>query len=176
MLRWHETHPKCSKCGADTMVGEAGYRRECPKCEALHFPRTDPAVIMLITHGDECLLGRPYRLSENMYSTLAGFVEPGETLEDAVRRETFEEAGVKVGAVQYLASQPWPFPSSIMLGFKGVALSKTLNIDYEEMEDCQWFSKEEVRKMMEGTEASGKLCPPDISIAHYLIKQFVDGE
>ncbi|MTI17849.1 NAD(+) diphosphatase [Rhodobacteraceae bacterium RKSG542] len=174
LSRWHSTHPKCSICGADTEVDEGGYRRKCPSCEALHFPRTDPAVIMLISYGDECLLGRPYHLAENMYSTLAGFVEPGETMEDAVRREVFEEAGVEVGEVSYVGSQPWPFPSNIMLGFRGVARSKTLNIDYQEMQDCQWFTKEETAKMLGGIAESGLFCPPDISISHYLIRSFVN--
>ncbi len=172
--RWHSTHQMCSQCGAQTEVAEAGYRRDCPSCSAQHFPRTDPAVIMLITHGDKCLMGRPYHLAENVYTTLAGFVEPGETFEDAVRREVFEEAGVKVGKVEYIASQPWPFPSNIMVGFHGEALTTSLNIDYEEMEDCQWFSKEETLKMLRGEAVSGLICPPDISIAHFLIKKFTE--
>ncbi len=172
--RWHVTHQMCSKCGAPTEVVEAGYRRDCPSCSAQHFPRTDPAVIMIITHGDKFLLGRPYHLMENVYTTLAGFVEPGETFEDAVRREVFEEAGIKVGKVEYVASQPWPFPSNIMIGFHGEALTTDLNVDYEEMEDCQWFSKEETLMMLRGEAESGLFCPPDISIAHYLIKKFVE--
>jgi NAD+ diphosphatase len=172
--RWHSTHKMCSQCGQPTKLAESGYRRDCPSCSAQHFPRTDPAVIMLITHGDKCLMGRPYHLMENVYTTLAGFVEPGETFEDAVRREVFEEAGVKVGKVDYVASQPWPFPSNIMIGFHGEALTTDLNIDYEEMEDCQWFSKEETLKMLQGEAESGLLCPPDISIAHHLIKKYIE--
>ncbi|SDR24031.1 NAD(+) diphosphatase [Pseudovibrio sp. Tun.PSC04-5.I4] len=174
--RWHLSHKMCSQCGKPTELAEAGYRRDCPSCSAQHFPRTDPAVIMLITHGDKCLMGRPYHLAENVYTTLAGFVEPGETLEDAVRREVFEEAGVKVGKVTYIASQPWPFPSNIMAGFHGEALTTDLNIDYEEMEDCQWFTKEETLRMLQGEAESGLICPPDISIAHHLIKIFTEGK
>ncbi|SFT81439.1 NAD+ diphosphatase [Pseudovibrio denitrificans] len=174
MGKWHSTHKMCSQCGKPTELAEAGYRRDCPSCSAQHFPRTDPAVIMLITHGDKCLMGRPYHLMENVYTTLAGFVEPGETFEDAVRREVFEEAGVKVGTVKYVASQPWPFPSNIMIGFHGEALTTDLNIDYEEMQDCQWFSKEETLKMLQGEAESGLICPPDISIAHHLIKKFIE--
>ncbi len=172
--RWHSSHKMCSQCGQPTEPAESGYRRDCPSCSAQHFPRTDPAVIMLITHGDKCLLGRPYHLMENVYTTLAGFVEPGETFEDAVRREVFEEAGVKVGKVKYVASQPWPFPSNIMVGFHGEALTTDLNIDHEEMEDCQWFSKEETLKMLQGEADSGLICPPDISIAHHLIKKYIE--
>ncbi|KZL20513.1 NADH pyrophosphatase [Pseudovibrio axinellae] len=172
--RWHVSHQMCSKCGEPTNVADAGYRRDCPSCSAQHFPRTDPAVIMLITHGDKCLMGRPYQLAEGVYTTLAGFVEPGETFEDAVRREVFEEAGVKVGKVTYIASQPWPFPSNIMVGFHGEALTTELDIDYDEMEDCQWFSKEETLKMIRGEAESGLICPPDISIAHQLIKIFTE--
>lgn len=174
IAKWQVNHPRCAKCGEPTDMADAGYRRDCPACHAQHFPRTDPAVIMLITKGDKCLMGRPYHLAENVYTTLAGYVEPGETFEDAVRREVFEEAGVKVGSVQYLASQPWPFPSNIMVGFHGEALSTELNIDYDEMEDCQWFTKEETLKMLRGEAETGYICPPDISIAHYLIKLWAE--
>ncbi|WP_068311341.1 NAD(+) diphosphatase [Polycladidibacter hongkongensis] len=174
LLNWHETHPCCSKCGKKTVMAEAGYRRDCPACGAQHFPRTDPAVIMLVKDGNNCLLGRPYHLPENMYTTLAGFVEPGETFEQAVRRETFEEAGVEVEDVDYKASQPWPFPSCAMVGFHATARSTKLSIDYEEMEDCAWFSKQELARMLAGTATSGLFCPPDISIAYYLLKLFVE--
>ena len=116
MLFWHQRHGFCAVCGSPTTVALGGYRRDCAACGAQHFPRTDPVAIMLIHDGDRALLGRQARFKTGMYSCLAGFVEPGETLEDAVRRETFEEAGIKVGRVAFHASQPWPFPSSLMLG------------------------------------------------------------
>ncbi|MDX5592072.1 NAD(+) diphosphatase [Pseudovibrio sp. SPO723] len=176
LLNWHRTHPKCSRCGGDTKMSEAGYRRDCPSCEAQHFPRTDPCVIMLIQNQKgEALLGRPHNLPENLFTTLAGFVEPGETFEDAVRRETFEESGIRVGNVRYIASQPWPFPSNIMMGFFGEALTTELNVDYEEMFDCRWFTKSEVEEMLNGTTKTGYFCPPEISIAHHLIRLFVQG-
>ena len=174
IAKWQTNHLHCAKCGELTEMAEAGYRRDCPACMTQHFPRTDPAVIMLITKDNKCLMGRPYHLAENVYTTLAGYVEPGETFEDAVRREVCEEAGIKVGRTQYLASQPWPFPSNIMVGFHGEALTTELHIDYDEMEDCQWFTKEETLKMLRGEAESGYICPPDISIAHYLIKLWVD--
>jgi NAD+ diphosphatase len=123
ILQWHATHRHCARCGGESAPAEAGWQRACPACGARHFPRTDPVVIMLITHGDRVLLGRSPGWPERMYSLLAGFIEPGETIEDAVRRETFEEAGIRVGPVRYLASQPWPFPASLMLGCHGFAES-----------------------------------------------------
>src|SRR5262249_43323174 len=116
LLSWHSRHRFCANCGASTEIIDAGWRRDCPACGTQHFPRTDPVVIMLTVHGDECLLGRSGRFPPTMWSCLAGFIEPGETIEEAVRRETFEEAGIVCGDVRYFRSQPWPFPSSLMIG------------------------------------------------------------
>src|SRR5690606_35678132 len=117
LVHWHRSHRFCALCGALSKMANAGWRRDCPQCGAAHFPRTDPVAIMLAVDGERCLLGRQPRFAPGMYSCLAGFVEPGETLEDAVRREIFEEAGIRIGRVRYLASQPWPMPSSLMVGF-----------------------------------------------------------
>ena len=145
----------------------------CTACETQHFPRTDPAVIMLVTRGDHALLGHSQRFPRsNMYSTLAGFVEPGETLEEAVRREVFEESGIKVGEVQYHSSQPWPFPGNIMLGFYGEGLSEDITIDPEEMLDVRWFTREQMRNC----EANGFLLPRVDSIARRLIEDWMATE
>lgn len=172
MLDWHNRHRFCANCGAPTKAAQAGFRRDCEACGAQHFPRTDPVVIMLVTRGDKCLLGRQARFPEKMYSCLAGFLEPGETIEDAVRRETFEEAGVRVGAVRYLASQPWPFPSSIMIGCQAEALTDEINFDGEELEDARWFSKDDIRRMLEGTHEHFA-APSPIAIANHLVREWL---
>lgn len=169
LVHWHRTHRFCSRCGKQTKLAEAGYRRDCPSCEGQHFPRTDPCVIMLITDGDKALLGRPSRLAEGMFTTLAGFMEPGETIEQAVRRETFEEAGIEVGDVRLISNQPWPFPANLMLGCHGDALSSEISIGDDELEACRWCDRAEVRQMVEGTHPLGHRIPPAISIAHELI-------
>ncbi len=146
LMNWRNRHRFCGVCGGVCDVRSAGHMMVCTACEAQHFPRTDPAVIMLVTRGDRALLGHSQRFPRgNMYSTLAGFVEPGETLEEAVRREVFEEAGIQVGAVHYHSSQPWPFPGNIMLGFYGEGLTEDITIDPEEMLDVRWFSRDEIR-------------------------------
>lgn len=169
LAHWHLSHRFCSRCGAKTQMAEAGYRRDCPSCQAQHFPRTDPVVIMLITHGDKVLLGRPPRLAEGVYTTLAGFMEPGETVEDAVRRETYEESRIRVGAVDIVLNQPWPFPANLMLGCRGVAVSTDIEIGQDELEACHWYSRAEVETMLAGTHPDGHRIPPGISIAHHLI-------
>src|SRR5215218_1340911 len=172
LLDWHRRHRFCANCGAPTAAAQAGFRRDCAACGAQHFPRTDPVVIMLITRGDKCLMGRQPRFAEKMYSCLAGFLEPGETIEDAVRRETFEEAGIRVGAVRYRTSQPWPFPSNVMIGCIGEALTDEITFDGEELEDARWFTKDDVRRMLEGTHEH-YMAPSPIAIAHHLVREWV---
>ncbi|WP_138934848.1 NAD(+) diphosphatase [Roseovarius arcticus] len=150
LFAWHDTHGFCSRCGAASDMVQSGWQRSCPVCEAHHFPRTDPVVIMLITHGNSTLLGRSPSWPEGMYSLLAGFVEPGETLEAAVRREVYEETRVCVGAVSYLASQPWPFPASLMIGCRGEALSQEITVDPIEIEDAVWVTREDVMEAFAG--------------------------
>jgi NAD+ diphosphatase len=144
MMFWHARHRFCGVCGAPTRSEEAGHMRRCtaPGCKTMHFPRTDPAVIMLVTDGDRALLGRNKNFVPGMYSTLAGFVEPGESLEDAVAREVREETAIEVGAVHYHSSQPWPFPANIMLGFYAEATSSEITVDYGELEDARWFERD----------------------------------
>lgn len=170
MLGWHERHGFCANCGRVTTVTCAGYRRDCAHCQAQHFPRTDPVAIMLVTNEDRALLGRQARFKPGSYSCLAGFVEPGETIEDAVRRETYEEAGVRVGRVSYISSQPWPFVSSLMIGCLAEAMSTDLVLDREELEDARWFSRSEVAAMVAGTHPDGLICPPPLAIARRLIE------
>jgi NAD+ diphosphatase len=170
LLAWHAANGFCGRCGAATSPTRAGFRRDCPGCGAQHFPRTDPVVIMLVTHGDACLLGRQARYATGSWSCLAGFVEPGETIEDAVRRETLEEAGVRVGPVRYVASQPWPFPSTLMIGCRAEALDDALVIDTTELEDARWFARDEVRSMLYGSHPDGLIVPPPLAIAHHLIR------
>jgi len=150
LIEWHAAHGFCANCGVATNVSKSGWQRHCPSCGRQHFPRTDPVVIMLITHGNDVLLGRSYDWPTGMYSLLAGFMEPGETIAEAVRREVFEEAAIKVGAVDYLADQPWPFPSSLMIGCKGTALTKDITIDPIELESAIWVSKDQVLASMDG--------------------------
>lgn len=165
---WQRLHRFCSRCGERTVIAAAGHIRRCQACGAEHYPRTDPAVIMLVTDGkDRALLGRQMHWPEGRFSTLAGFVEPGESIEQAVRREVAEEAGVVVGDVEYVASQPWPFPSSLMLGFMARATSSDIQVDGEEIHEARWFSRDELRAAFE----SGEVLPPTgISIAARLIE------
>ncbi len=169
LIHWHRTHQHCSRCGAKTHMAEGGYRRDCPSCGAPHFPRTDPCVIMLITHENRALLGRPARLPEGVYTTLAGFMEPGETIEAAVRREVFEESRIRVGDVSLVSNQPWPFPANLMLGCIGTATSFDIEIADDELEACKWCDRDEVRQMIDGTHPEEHRIPPSISIAYELI-------
>ncbi|MFE1603175.1 NAD(+) diphosphatase [Methylobacterium sp. ID0610] len=175
LLSWHARHGFCANCGSPTVIACGGFRRDCPSCRTEHFPRTDPVVIMLVTRGDHCLLGRQARFLPGVYSCLAGFLEPGETIEDAVRRETFEEAGLPVGAVHYRASQPWPFPSSLMIGCEAEALGDELILDRDELEDARWFSRADVRLMLDRRHPDGLLTPPPMAIANLLVRGFADG-
>ena len=175
MLLWHARHRFCSNCGMPTVVSEAGWKRDCPSCKTMHFPRTDPVAIMLAINGDRCLLGRQARFGTGMWSCLAGFIEPGETIEDAVRRETFEEAGIVCGNVRYFASQPWPFPMSLMIGAHAQALSVDIKVDTSELEDARWFSRDEAAAMLMKTHTQGLSTPPPIAIAHHIIRAWVEG-
>lgn len=172
ILGWHDSHGFCAKCGEKTDMAQAGWQRRCPACKAGHFPRTDPVVIMLITHGNSVLMGRSPGWPEGMYSLLAGFIEPGETLEAAVRREVFEESGIEVGKVRYLASQPWPFPASLMFGCAGEATSTKLNIDPLEIEDAMWVSREEMAVAFAGENP--KILPARKgAIARFLLENWL---
>jgi NAD+ diphosphatase len=173
LATWHQTHPFCSRCGAPAKAADGGWKRHCDSCGADHFPRTDPVVIMLAIDGDRCLLGRQPRFPPGMYSALAGFLEPGETVEDAVRREIFEESGIRTGAVRYLGSQPWAFPMSLMIGCAVEAASTAITIDTEELEDARWFSKAELRQMLDGTHPEGFKAPNPVAIAHHLVLAFL---
>ncbi len=173
LLFWHSRHRFCANCGSATRSATGGLRRDCPACGTQHFPRTDPVAIMLVTRGDHCLLGRQTRFVAGSYSCLAGFISPGETIEDAVRREIMEEAGVRVGEVAYVASQPWPFPSSLMIGCFGEALSEAITIDRTELEDARWFARQEVVAMLARTHPDGLITPPAMAIAHHLMQTWI---
>ena len=170
LLQWHERRNYCSNCAAKLESADAGYRRHCTGCGMDHFPRTDPVVIMVVRHEGRLLLGRQSSWKPGMYSALAGFVEPGETIEDAARREVFEESGVRVGAVRYVTSQPWPFLSNLMIGLVGEATSAEITLDENELEDARWFTAEEARMMVERTHPEGLYAANPYAIAHELVK------
>ncbi len=172
LIEWHRTHRFCARCGGPSEMEEAGWQRVCPACNGHHFPRTDPVVIMLITHGNSVLMGRSPHWPEGMYSLLAGFVEPGETIEAAVRREVFEESGVRVGDVRYLSSQPWPFPTSLMFGCQGFATSKEIKIDPEEIEDAFWVAREDMMSAIAGLRPDMRPARQG-SIARFLIEKWL---
>src|SRR3954468_13426566 len=173
LLNWHRRHPHCAVCGTRTVMGEAGHVRRCPHCGAVHHPRTDPVVIMLVTDGDRALLGRQPSWPAGRYSALAGFVEPGESLEEAVAREVLEEAGVVIREPRYVSSQPWPFPSSLMLGFRAAYAGGEVKTRDHELEDVRWFSRGELEEIRAG-RADGLHMPPPIAIARRLIDGWLD--
>lgn len=174
LLHWHARHRFCSNCGAPTAVTQSGWRRDCAACQGQHFPRTDPVVIMLAVDGERCLLGRSPRFAPTMWSCLAGFIEPGESIEDAVRRETQEEAGIACGRVRYFTTQPWPFPSSLMIGCFAEAKSRDIVVDREELEDARWFGRDEVITMLLRRHPGQLTTPPGVAIAHHLIRAWVE--
>jgi NAD+ diphosphatase len=173
MLNWHRTHRFCSRCGALTRVAEAGHLRICPRCGMHHHPRTDPVVIMLVHDGDRVLLGRQATWPPGRYSALAGFVEPGESLEEAVIREVREEAGVEIGPPAYSSSQPWPFPTSLMLGFHAPFAGGEAEVRDRELEDVRWFHRDEIAAAFRGEPAPLQV-PPPIAIARRLIEEWVN--
>jgi NAD+ diphosphatase len=170
VLDWHARHPFCARCGQPTRLAKGGWQRDCPSCGAEHFPRTDPVAIMLVECRGKLLLGRQARFPPRSYSALAGFLEPGESIEDAVRREVLEEAGVTVGEVRYIASQPWPFPSQLMVGCLGLADDLELRVNTAEIEDARWFTRAEVDEALtRGADSTSFLAPPRQAIAHDLL-------
>jgi NAD+ diphosphatase len=172
ILGWHVSHRFCAKCGAESHITNAGWQRNCHRCNTSHFPRTDPVVIMLITSGNRTLLGRSPGWPDGMYSCLAGFIEPGETIEAAVRREVFEESGIRVGEVRYLSSQPWAFPSSLMIGCHGIALNEDIQLDPLELDHALWVGKSDLMDAFAGQNPS--LLPARKgSIANFLLHNWL---
>jgi NAD+ diphosphatase len=174
LINWHARHRFCPNCGSATHAVEAGWRRDCPACKAQHFPRTDPVAIMLPVAGDRCVLGRSHRFQPGMWSCLAGYIEPGEAIEDAVRRETREESGIVCGRVAYFASQPWPFPTSLMIGAHAEAISHDIVIDRTELADARWFDREEVALMIARQHPDGFTAPAPVAIAYHIIRAWVE--
>ena len=174
LLEWHRTHRFCAACGAPTAIAEGGWQRACAACGTRHFPRTDPVVIMAVTRGDDMLVGRSPHWPEGMYSLLAGYVEPGETVEGAVRREVFEEAGIRVGAVEYVVSQPWPFPASLMIACHGAALDAGIRVDPAELADARWVSRERMLDIHAGRDT--EMTPArQGAVARFVIDRWLAG-
>lgn len=176
LVDWHARHRYCARCGNPTVLAKGGWQRSCTNevCKGEHFPRVDPVTIMLVEYDGNLLLGRQPRFPPKRLSTLAGFVEPGESIEEAVAREVMEEAGVAVRDVSYVGSQPWPFPSSLMIGCHAHALSAELTVDHTELEEADWFTRAEVAAAMAGDEDGRFIAPPPQAIAHHLIKWWLN--
>lgn len=178
MVDWHARHRFCARCGAPTRIAKGGWQRNCDACKAEHFPRVDPVTIMLVQHEDNLLLGRQPRFPAGNFSALAGFVEPGETIEEAVAREVFEEAGVRARDVTYVMSQPWPFPSSLMIGCLAHTDDPALTIDKTELDDARWFTRAEVAEAMQAAKRGGPGeafgAPPPFAVAHHLLNWWVE--
>jgi len=175
MVTWHQRHGFCANCGARTSMKEGGWKRECTSCKAEHFPRTDPVVIMLVSSGDKALLGRQKHFLPGMYSCLAGFVEAAETIEDAVRREILEESGIHVTDVNYYMTQPWPYPSSLMIGCSARATNEDIVVDRTELEDARWFDRAELALMHKRQHPDGLFAAHPFAIAHHLIGHWLHG-
>ncbi len=175
MVSWHQRHGFCANCGTRSAMKDGGWKRECPNCKAEHFPRTDPVVIMLVTSGDKCLMGRQKHFLPGMYSCLAGFVEAAETIEDAVRREIFEESGIRCTDVNYYMTQPWPYPSSLMIGCTARATNEDIVVDRTELEDARWFDRDEATLMIKRQHPEGLAGPHPFAIAHHLLGRWLHG-
>lgn len=173
VFEWHAKNGFCANCGAPSLIAEAGWKRECPACKAEHYPRVDPVCIMLPTFRDKCLLGRQRAWPRGMHSALAGFIEPGEPIEEAVARETLEEAGLRVRAVRLHSTQPWPFPHSLMIGALAEVENDSETIDAFELESARWFTREEARLLIAGNYPDA-FCPPPFAIAHQLLKSWAE--
>ena len=173
LVSWHQRHGYCANCGARTSMKEGGWKRDCPQCKVEHFPRTDPVVIMLVTSGDKCLLGRQAIFPPTMWSCLAGFVEAAETIENAVQREILEEAGIQCTDVKYYMTQPWPYPSSLMIGCIARATTTDIVVDKTELEDARWFTRDEATAMLNKTHPEGLSGPHPVAIAHHLLANWL---
>lgn len=173
ILNWHINHQYCSFCGNKTELKHAGWRRDCTSCKQQHFPRVDPVVIMLVTFNEYCLVGRGVNFPKNRYSCLAGYMESGETIEDASRRELYEEAGIIANEVKYIMSQPWPFPSTLMIGVHAKAKSQKLTLDKHEIADAKWVHKDDIRAILNGDESFGFSLPSKIAVARNLLESWV---
>ncbi len=173
MFEWRRRHQYCAACGKPSDAKDGGWKRQCPACEAEHFPRTDPVVIMLPTHGDRCMLGRQEIWPKGMFSALAGFLEPGESIEEACARELAEEAGLRTRTVRYHSTQPWPYPSSLMIGLIADVEDDEGTPDQTELSEIRWFTRDEARRLLKG-EIDGVFCPPPLAIAHQLLKAWAE--
>jgi len=176
IFEWHNSHTYCSRCGEKSNMVEGGYKRVCNHCKSEHFPRTDPVVIMLATYNDHAFLGRQKRFPPGMYSALAGFIEPGESIEEAVARELNEEAGIVINNASYHSSQPWAFPNSLMIGCIAESTSEKFKLDEIEIDEGRWFTRTELTNAINVSENSKFFVPPKMAIAHHLIKAFVENK